>query len=225
MIDKKPLIVFGTGQQSEIISFYLKKHNIKIEAYCVDEKFYKKKKFNNIKIITTKDLLKNFKPKNYNLHIALSYKKLNQLRYQKFIFFKNKGYSFESIISNNNLKKNEFEFGENCIILDSFIQPNVKIGDNTYIWSGSTLGHHSSIGSNCWISSGVTIGGNCKIKDFSFLGLNSTIGHFVSIGKKCFIGSATNLTKSVNHNSVVIQNDSKKISFDPEKFLEINDFR
>ena len=39
---EKPLIVFGTGQVSEILSFYLKKLGREIFAYCVDEKYYKK---------------------------------------------------------------------------------------------------------------------------------------------------------------------------------------
>ena len=66
---------------------------------------------------------------------------------------------------------------------------------------------------------------NNEIKEFSFLGLNSTIGHFVNIGKKCFVGSSAHITKNVKSNSIVVQNDSKKISFDPIKFLEINNFK
>ena len=64
-----------------------------------------------------------------------------------------------------------------------------------------------------------------QINDFNFLGLNSTIGHFVSIGKKCFIGSSSHITRNISAQNVVIQNDSKKILFDPEKFLQINEFK
>ena len=222
---EKSLIIFGTGQQSDIITFYLNKMSRKIYAYCVDDKFYKKDKFKGKKIITTKELLKKYKPKDFNLHIAISYKKLNQLRYEKYEFFKIRGYSFENIIFNTNLNKSEFRLGENTVVLDSYVQPYSKIGNNTCVWSGTTIGHHSFIGNNCWISSGSAIGGNCSIKDFTFLGLNSTIGHFVNVEKKCFIGSSTHITKSISAKSVVIQKDSDKISFDPEKFLEIKNFR
>ena len=182
-MSKKLLIIFGTGQQSDIISFYINKLSQKIHAYCVDDKFYKKDTFKNKKIITTKELLKKYRPCDFKLHIAISYKKLNQLRYEKYNFFKKKGYSFERVVYNTNLKKGDVRLGENTVVLDSYIQPYSKIGNNTFIWSGSTLGHHSSIGNNCWISSGSTIGGNCIIRDFSFLGLNSTIGHFANVGK------------------------------------------
>ena len=56
----KSLIIFGTGQQSDIISFYLKKLSRKIVAYCVDDKHFKKNKFNGIGVVTTSDLLKRF---------------------------------------------------------------------------------------------------------------------------------------------------------------------
>ena len=48
----KPLIIFGTGQTSEILSFYLNKLGREIFAYCVAEKYYKKKTFKNKVIMT-----------------------------------------------------------------------------------------------------------------------------------------------------------------------------
>ena len=77
---KKPLIVFGTGQQSDIISFYLKKMSRKIELYCVDDNHLKGNSFNKKGIISTTTLLKKYKPKDYNMHIAISYSELNSIK-------------------------------------------------------------------------------------------------------------------------------------------------
>ena len=55
--------------------------------------------------------------------------------------------------------------------------------------------------------------------------MNATIGHFVDIGKTCFIGSGTHVTKKIKSNSVVINPDSKKLTFDVKKFFEIKKFR
>ena len=54
----KPLIIFGIGQVSEILTFYLKKMERNIYAYCVDDKFYKKNFFKDKKVITTQELFK-----------------------------------------------------------------------------------------------------------------------------------------------------------------------
>ena len=55
--------------------------------------------------------------------------------------------------------------------------------------------------------------------------MNATVGHFVDIGEGCFIGSSAHITKKVKSNSVVINPDSKKLSFDVKKFLEIKKFK
>ena len=222
---KKSLIVFGVGQQSDIISFYLKKMGRKIDLYCVDSKYLKRSKFNKISVISTNELLKKYSPKKYNLHVAISYSRLNSLRQEKFNFFRKKGYYLESIVNNKSLYQTELRLGQNSVILDSFIQPKAKVGSNTFIWSGSVIGHHSNIGNHCWISSGVTFGGNCNIKDLSFFGMNSTVGHFVNIGKSCFVGSGTHITNSVKTNSVVISPDDKKIPFNARKFFEVKNFK
>ncbi len=222
---KKPLIVFGTGQQSDIISFYLKKMSRKIELYCVDDNHLKGNSFNKKGIISTTTLLKKYKPKDYNMHIAISYSELNSIRSKKYSFFKKKGYFLENVVNNFKLFNTSKKIGENVVVLDSHIQPYSKIGNNTFIWSGSIIGHHTNIGDNCWISSGVAIGGNCKVKNSSFFGMNATVGHFVDIGESCFIGSSAHITKKVKSNSVVINPDSKKLSFDVKKFLEIKKFK
>ena len=36
-----------------------------------------------------------------------------------------------------------------------------SIGNNTIIWSGNHIGHHSKIGNNCFISSHVVVSGFC----------------------------------------------------------------
>lgn len=221
----KPLIIFGTGQQSDIISFYLKKNSRDIFAYCVDEKFYRSSKFNNKRVITTSELIKNYKPKEYKLHIAISYSNLNELRKDKFLFFKKRGYKFETIISDIKYYNSKFSPGENSVILESYVQPDAKIGHNSFIWSGSIIGHHSNIKNHCWVSSGTAIGGNSNIDDLSFFGMNSTVGHFVKIGKSCFIGSGSHITKNVKKNSVVVQPESKILDFEAKKFLQIKNFK
>ncbi len=217
----KPLIVFGTGQVSEILTFYLKKLGREIFSYCVDEKYYKKTSFKNKKVFTTQELYKKFKPKDINVHIAISYKKLNFLREKKFLEFKKKGFFLESFVTNKKLNNSNFKIGENCLILDTHIQPYTKILNNVYIWSGSIIGHHSLVKDHVWISSGTAIGGNSKIYERCFLGMNTTVGHFVKIKKKCFVGAGSTITKNIENNSVVVQTDSEKLNYSPEDFMEI----
>ena len=183
----KPLIIFGTGQVSEILSFYLKKLGREIFAYCVDEKYYKKTSFKNKKIITTKELYKRFKPKDVNLHIAISYKKLNHLREKKFLEFKKKGYFLESFVSNKNLYNSNFKIGENCLILDSHIQPYSKISDNVYIGPNSSIMDGLKINENAVIGMGSVIRKDVESK--------KTMVPFAAMEKREYIKSNKKLKK------------------------------
>lgn len=221
----KPLIIFGIGQVSEILTFYLNKMGRKIFCYCVDDNYFKKTVFKGKKVITTKQLYKKFKPKDINLHIAMSYKDMNNFREKKFLDFKKKGYFLESFINNKKLYNSHHKIGQNCFIIDSHIQPFAKIYDNVYVWSGSVIGHHSTIKSHSWISSGTAIGGNSKILNNSFLGMNTTVGHFVKIDKESFVAAGSTITKDVKKNSVVIQEESKKLNFSARDFMKISNIK
>jgi len=89
------LIIFGTGQVSDIISHYFKNDsNVKVYGYCEDKKYVKKSKFNNLPVFTTEEVLKKYKPNDYYIHVAISYIDMNSLRKKKFEFFKKKNIDY-----------------------------------------------------------------------------------------------------------------------------------
>ena len=222
------LIIFGTGQVSDIISHYFKNDsNVKVYGYCEDKKYVKKSKFNNLPVFTTEEVLKKYKPNDYYIHVAISYIDMNSLRKKKFEFFKKKKYRLLSFISSkSNVTKKNYSIGENTVILENqSIQPFVKIGNNSLIWSRSVIGHHARIGNHTWITSGSKIGGNSYIGNECFLGINATVGHMVKIGDTSFLGANSLTTKSIKKNSVVITKDSEKINILSKDFLKIISFK
>ena len=85
-----------------------------------------------------------------------------------------------------------------------------SVGNNTILWSGNHIGHHSKIGNNCFISSHVVISGNCIVGDNTFIGVNSSIADRTNIGKSCFIGMGVNITKDIDDEAkVTIKNNSQ----------------
>lgn len=91
-----PTIVYGIGNYSHSITNFLNKNNIKIEAYCIDKKFYNSKdKYYKNKQIHTLDKIDS-KYKKYNIIIAFSNYKLGKQKINK---LKNyvKAYFFDSV--------------------------------------------------------------------------------------------------------------------------------
>jgi UDP-3-O-[3-hydroxymyristoyl] glucosamine N-acyltransferase len=99
----------------------------------------------------------------------------------------------------------ESSIGENVFVFeDNTIQPFVTIRDDTILWSGNHVGHHSSIGAHCFITSHVVISGNCTVGDYSFLGVNATVRDGVRIGARNIVGPGSLILKNTQDAQVFL---------------------
>lgn len=198
------LIIFGTSDVAEIAKYYFDNFtDYKTIAFCVDKTYLDNKKFLKLPVFDVDEFVKNFKPNEVKIFIALGYAKLNEVRKSKYEYFKRFGYKFASYISPHATILNEFKFGDNCFILENnIIQPYVKIGNNVTLWSGNHIGHHSVIKDHCFIASQVVISGRVIVDEQCFFGVNSTIRDNITIGKKSMIGAGSLILSNVVENSV-----------------------
>ena len=112
------------------------------------------------------------------------------------------------------------------MILDNqSIQPFASIGSNCFIWSGVLIAHHVTIGDHCWITSEASVAGHSNIGESSFIGINATIGHMVNIGNQCFIGANTLITKNADDKSVFIQKDTDLFRLNSDQFIKFSKMR
>ncbi len=208
----KQIIIFGTGQTSEAISHYFETiGNIKIAAYCLDGDYITSDKFLRKPIISLEDISKEFANENYDIFVAIGYKKLNKIREEKLLDLQKLGYKAINFIHPDSHIANANLIGDNILILEkNVIQPNVTIGNNTYIWSGNHIGHHSQIGSNCYISSHVVISGSTTIGDNSFIGVNATIRDNINISNNNIIGASSLIMKDTERDSVFQEKGTEK---------------
>ncbi len=217
------LILFGTGQVGEILCHYFKHDSpYQIAAFTADAQFIQSPTFHGLPVVPFEEIEKEFSPRDFHMHIALSYADLNLNRERKFIAAKEKGYALASYVSSKAGIFGKLEHGENCVVMENqFIQPYSKLGNNVAIWSGVLVGHHAVVEDHCWLTSGAAVGGNARIGSRTFLGMNSTVGHMVTLGRECFLGAGTLVTKSAPDYSVFVEKDTEKFRLDSRHFLRI----
>ena len=202
----KKIIIFGNGEFAEISQYYFGKENV--SHFCVDDENIKESNFKNTPLISFSELL-NFNKNEFNIFVALSYKKMNTVRQSKYEILKKLGFTFTSFIHKNSYISKEASIGENCLILENqTIQKDVEIKDNVFLWSGNHIGHNSKIDNHTYISSGVTISGNVKIGKNCFFGVNSCTKEFISIGDSVLISMGATVLKNIKSNSAVLSPES-----------------
>jgi len=206
----KQIVVFGTGEIAELAKFYFTTDSTyEVVAFCCDNKYKESDEFCKLPLIAFEDIEKEYPPSEYEMHVALSYTKLNKVREQKYNEAKAKGYSLVNYICSKSVRWDDLVIGDNCFILENqTIQPTVKIGNNVMIWSGNHLGHGCEIGDHTYLSSHICISGHTKIGERCFIGVNSAFKDFITIGDDVFVGMGASVVKDIPTGSAVLSSQS-----------------
>ena len=211
----KKIVIFGNAEIASLANFYFTNDsNFEVVAFTVDDEYIKEDTFEGLPLMPFSSITEKYPPKDFKMHVALSYIRLNQLREEKFNQAKAKGYDLVSYISSKSSVWPELSYKENCFILeDQTIQPHVRIGNNVMLWSGNHIGHGTSIGDHTYFASQVVISGNCNIGKRCFFGVNATVKDFIEIGDDVFVAMDASVTSNLKSESVVL--GARCTVFDP----------
>lgn len=203
---KKKLVIFGTGEMAEMALYYFSHDSLyEVIAFAADDAYVEQNSFKQLPLIPLSRLVDTYPPEEFEAHVALSYRKMNRTRDEKYHDLKRLGYRLASYICTKSAFWPDLQIGDNCFILENqTIQPTVKIGSDVVIWSGNHLGHRGVIGDHTYISSHVCIAGFVTIGTHCFLGINATIRDFVNIGNRVFVGLGASVVSDVPDDAVVL---------------------
>jgi sugar O-acyltransferase (sialic acid O-acetyltransferase NeuD family) len=187
----KKRVVFGSGEIGQLAHYYFTKDSeYDVVAFTVDAAYIKESSFCGVPVVPFEEIEHHCPPSEYALFVAMSYAKLNQVRREKYLAAREKGYHIPSYISSHATVLNDGRIGENCFILeDNTIQPFVTIGNNVTLWSGNHIGHHSTIHDHCFLASHIVVSGGVTIDESCFIGVNATLRDHITIGSKSVIGA------------------------------------
>ena len=201
-----PLVIFGTGDIAQLAHYcFTRESSRQVAAFTVDRQYLASPTFCDLPVVAFEDVAQHYPASQYELFVALSYSKLNQLRKEKYLAAKAMGYRLASFISPRATVLNDGRIGDNCFIFeDNTIQPFVTIGSNVTLWSGNHIGHHSTIKDHCFIASHVVVSGGVEIGECTFIGVNATLRDHIKIGERCVIGAGALLLADAEPEGVYI---------------------
>jgi sugar O-acyltransferase (sialic acid O-acetyltransferase NeuD family) len=185
------VVLFGISDFAGL-AYQLLTHDTSYEvtAFTVDRAYLHQTAFCGLPVSPFEEIEKIYPPQDYRLFILSSFKRMNDLRAEKYFQAKEKGYRFANYISSKAAIWPDLIIGENCCVMTgTIIDPFVQIGNNVILWDGNIIGHHTLIQDHCFITSHVVIGGNSIIGSNSFLGANSTIREETLVAHKTLVGA------------------------------------
>jgi sugar O-acyltransferase (sialic acid O-acetyltransferase NeuD family) len=203
---KKPLIIFGIGDTAQLAHYYFNTDSdYEVVAFTIDNKYITSAKFCDLPVVDFDLVADAYSPGSHTLFIALGYSEVNNLRKEKFLAAKAKGYRVASYVSSRASVLNNGQIGENCFILeDNTVQPFVSIGNNVTLWSGNHIGHHSVIRDHTFVASHVVVSGGVYIGEQCFLGVNATLRDHIKVGDRCVIGAGVLLLSDAEPEGVYL---------------------
>jgi len=205
--NKQPLVIFGSAEIAQLARYYFDHDsNYRVMAYTVDDFCMdSEKEVDGLPIIPFSRIVDFYPPERYEMHVGLSYQKMNRLREEKYNQAKDAGYTLASYVCARSVFWADLKIGDNSFILENqTIQPTVKIGSNVVLWSGNHIGHGTHVDDHTYIASHVVISGHCRIGKRCFLGVNATVRDFCTIGDDCFITMDASVVRDVEAGSVVL---------------------
>jgi sugar O-acyltransferase (sialic acid O-acetyltransferase NeuD family) len=200
------LIIFGAGDIARLAHYYFTRDSEHtVTAFAVDAEYRKDDAFLGLPLVPFEKAASIYPPGDYKMFVALSYAGMNRLRAEKYYQAKECGYELVSYVSSHCSFLTDHPVGDNCFILeDNTIQPFVKIGNNTTLWSGNHIGHDSIIEDHCFLASHIVVSGYVHIHPYCFIGVNATLRNSINVARATLIGAGAVIMKDTVEKGVYL---------------------
>jgi sugar O-acyltransferase (sialic acid O-acetyltransferase NeuD family) len=204
LMDKRPVVIFGCESFASLVCHCIVDDSPReVAGFTVDEAYRNKKIFEGLPVVPFENIEKEFPPAEFDLIIAFGAAGMNGVRKAKFEEGLARGYRLASYVSSSANISRDFSMGEHCMIFSrAVIEPGVKLGNNIYVRSGVSIGHHSVVGDHCFIAAGSITGGNVSIGERCFLGLGTIIRDNITIADRCLIGAGAVVVKNTEEGGI-----------------------
>jgi sugar O-acyltransferase (sialic acid O-acetyltransferase NeuD family) len=210
---KPKLVIIGDGETAELAyDYFTDEGKYDIVGFSAEEQCRKNHMLLGLPVVPLEEIEKFYDPQIHRAFVAVSFTQLNRLRARLLDAVKRKGYASCSYVSPNAFIGNNVEIGENCFLFEgTTVQRGAKIGNNVMLWTGSIVGHRSIIHDNCFLAAHVAVSGFCTVGENCFLGVNSCVGDNVKVAKDCVVGAGAVIIKDTSEGQICVGNPARPL--------------
>lgn len=210
MQSNKSVVIIGAGDHAKVLLDILLEQGTNVIGF-VDKNILKGTKIFGIPVLGDDEEVFKYKSNEILLVNGIGSIGSLHLRKKMYDFFKEKGYTFLTVVHPFSHVSNRSFIGEGVQILPGVvINIDAKIGENTIINSNSTIEHGCIIGDNVHIAPGTTLSGCVSVGCETHIGTGSSVIQGVNIGNHVLIGAGSLVIRDIDNNSKVYGVPAKK---------------
>lgn len=205
----KPVILIGNGGHAAVLTEILLQHKRTIIGFTAPEN---QENRYGIPYLGPDYVIDSYNPIDIDLVLCIGSINVSPIRQLIFNNYKEKEYTFTSVIHQSAVISTYASLGEGVqIMAGSVIEAFASIADNTIVNTSSSINHDCRIGKHCHISPGTTLSGNVTIGDLTHIGTGATVIQNVQIGSQVLIGAGSLVLRSIKDKSKAFGVPAKEV--------------
>lgn len=195
---KKPMIILGAGGHSKVLIDALQRQSANIIGITDPDPSKIGENILGVPVIGDDDVISKHNQESIYLVNGIGMIDSNQRRKDIFYSFKNRGYSFASVIHDSAVISDNAVISEGVqIMAGAVIQPGCKVGSNSIINSRASIDHDTIIGVHVHIAPGVTVSGGVRIGDSTLISAGATIIQGINVGVYAIVAAGAVVIRDV----------------------------
>lgn len=197
----KALVIIGAGDHAKVLLDILLEQGAKVLGLA--DKFVPRgTMIYGVPVLGDDDEVLKYSPEKIELVNGIGSVKSLTLRSKIFNIYKEKGYTFKTVIHSSAIVSNRARLTESTQILArAVVNTDAEIGENTIINTGVIVEHGCIIGKNCHIAPGCVLSGCVTVGERTHIGTGSTIIQGITIGSNVLLGAGSVVVKDIEDNS------------------------
>lgn len=191
-------IIIGAGGHSKVLIEALRASSADIKGIVDSNPKLADTRILGIPVLGGDGVVDEFAPSQVRLVNGVGSIGLTLKRQQVFEKFKDKGYSFDTVVHPSAVVASDVELGEGAqVMAGAVIQPGCRIGTDSIINTRASVDHDCIIGNHVHIAPGVTLSGGISVGSGSHIGTGATVIQGISIGSCCLIAAGAVVIKDI----------------------------
>jgi sugar O-acyltransferase (sialic acid O-acetyltransferase NeuD family) len=203
--ERRPIVLFGTGHVAAVVRFILEQESAyRVVALTADAGGQAGPAAADLEVVPFESVAERFPPASHGMLVAVGYSRMNAVRQALCQRARAKGYELVSHVSPRASVWPDLRVGDNTIVMDgATLGPFVTIGEGCLLWPRVYVGHGSRVGDYCYLAANAAISGLSSVGSRCVLGPGCIVRDGVSVGEACVVGVGAVLITDLEAHSVV----------------------